>query len=992
MHFLGRKVLSFVLSLILVVGTLTVGEVALIASAANYDPIASVNYAKSHNQSDVNKGLGEWKCQNGWQCAEFVSNCLKAGGVNVYYKKVWDLKNALVNGGYGSLNKLKSNGSNQYKFSDNSGLVSKGDPLFFVCTTCGGITSSKAVPHVVLCGDGTGGYITDYAHNARHDGATHKLWQALGHSDHPNSSHHYEVYAFHMKSGSSSNPVLIPPSQVSSISGLKSTYSVGETVSVSWPSASGATSYDVVCLPLNSWGVVSQTTSTSYSKYLSSPGDYFIRVNSVNSAGTTTGSSHYFSVVCTNHVRGSYHHLDTAHPHYKYYTCSVCGAVFKTSETSYVSSCNICNPQYTLQYDANGGSGAPEKYVGNGNITLSATLPTRNGYYFLGWATSSNATTAQYQPGASYYLNGSKTLYAVWDLIDKAGPNIYDIDISYGGFSNKSLNSYTIELKVKDDSKFTINYYSYTLANGSDDAKYADTDGMLQIADGSWLCAAEFDLSSHNYERGNYYLKISAKDEWGNTTVKTMTVYVLLDSQIRIINYDYNKPTGSSGSRRDYEYLSDSKNITLDNGIPVCSDYIFLGWSTNASATNAQYLPGEELRPAGDLYLYGVWIKNENPAKGDVDGDGFVDVYDSSQILRYLDGRVTLSEIQLQRADMNNDGVVDNEDAIAILIELNNDRHTITYYANGGYGTPQAHIGTGNVSISNNIPYRTGYSFVGWATSPVATAAQYQPGDTFSLLDNTLLFAVWEKLYTLQFNTNGGTGAPSNQTGNGYVMISNTVPTRSNYTFLGWASSPSATVAQYIPGDYYSLANNSTLYAVWKTYKCEFCGQLNKTIDEYSEHMYSKHTVRCEYCGLDFAPKEQYEEHLKVCADKPVVNPTASSKINVKTTQTIDYRANVTITATATGVPEGYVLAIYDGSTKLAEGDNTKVSKNVGNMTASKTYTVKVIDASGNVQKDGSGADLSANCEVKVNTGFFAKLVAFFRGIFGVLPNVEIKP
>ncbi len=63
-------------------------------------------------------------------------------------------------------------------------------------------------------------------------------------------------------------------------------------------------------------------------------------------------------------------------------------------------------------------------------------------------------------------------------------------------------------------------------------------------------------------------------------------------------------------------------------------------------------------------------------------------------------------------------------------------------------------------------------------------------------------------------------------------------------------------------------------------------------------------------------------------------------------------------------------------------------------MTASKTYTVKIIDPSNKdtVQKDGSGAELSKNCEITVNTGFFAKLIAFFRGLFGLLPKVEIKP
>ena len=61
-------------------------------------------------------------------------------------------------------------------------------------------------------------------------------------------------------------------------------------------------------------------------------------------------------------------------------------------------------------------------------------------------------------------------------------------------------------------------------------------------------------------------------------------------------------------------------------------------------------------------------------------------------------------------------------------------------------------------------------------------------------------------------------------------------------------------------------------------------------------------------------------------------------------------------------------------------------------MKSGRTFTVKVIDANGNVQKDSSGAELSKTCEVKVNSGFFAKLIAFFRGLFRLLPNIDIKP
>ena len=147
-------------------------------------------------------------------------------------------------------------------------------------------------------------------------------------------------------------------------------------------------------------------------------------------------------------------------------------------------------------------------------------------------------------------------------------------------------------------------------------------------------------------------------------------------------------------------------------------------------------------------------------------------------------------------------------------------------------------------------------------------------------------------------------------------------------------------------------------------------------------------TAKCDRCD---ATDTRTKPGTKLDPETPV-NPTANAKLNVKASQTVDYKANVTVTATADNVPEGYVLAIYEGNTLREKGDNTKVSYKVGTMTATKTFTVKVIDANKNVQKDANGNDLAANCEVKVKSGFFDKLIAFFKGLFGALPNVEVKP
>ncbi len=129
------------------------------------------------------------------------------------------------------------------------------------------------------------------------------------------------------------------------------------------------------------------------------------------------------------------------------------------------------------------------------------------------------------------------------------------------------------------------------------------------------------------------------------------------------------------------------------------------------------------------------------------------------------------------------------------------------------------------------------------------------------------------------------------------------------------------------------------------------------------------------------------------------VNPTASAKLNAKSSTTVDYRSKVNITATASGVSDGYFLAIYSGNTLLEKGTKDKVSytpKDNNNKPAELksdvTYTVKVIDGKNAVQKDSNGKDLTANVEIKVKQSFFDKLIALFKGLFGLLPTVEIKP
>lgn len=73
--------------------------------------------------------------------------------------------------------------------------------------------------------------------------------------------------------------------------------------------------------------------------------------------------------------------------------------------------------EHTVSYNANGGTGAPDtqKKIYGSVLTLSSVRPTRDGYVFMGWATSS-AGEVSYMPGATYGTDMDITLYAVWQI------------------------------------------------------------------------------------------------------------------------------------------------------------------------------------------------------------------------------------------------------------------------------------------------------------------------------------------------------------------------------------------------------------------------------------------------------------------------------------------------------------------------------------------------------------------------------------------------
>ena len=112
--------------------------------------------------------------------------------------------------------------------------------------------------------------------------------------------------------------------------------------------------------------------------------------------------------------------------------CKVYGSgIYSGSSSTAKTNVTIpAKPSYSVNYDANGGSGAPSsqtKWYGD-TLKLSTTVPTRALYSFTGWNTKADGTGTNYAAGANYTSNAELTLYAQWSL-NYALPTITDFNV-----------------------------------------------------------------------------------------------------------------------------------------------------------------------------------------------------------------------------------------------------------------------------------------------------------------------------------------------------------------------------------------------------------------------------------------------------------------------------------------------------------------------------------------------------------------------------------
>lgn len=145
---------------------------------------------------------------------------------------------------------------------------------------------------------------------------------------------------------------------------------------------------------------------------------------------------------------------------------------------------------------------------------------------------------------------------------------------------------------------------------------------------------------------------------------------------------------------------------------------------------------------------------------------------------------------------------------------------TSDWRTTGGSAADATLSGSGTYDFNVGSLPAYGYVFASNLNSPAANSYIVVTGASLIVTTNETDYS-----YTLSYNANGGSGAPSAQTGSNTATspsytftVSNTAPTRTGYTFLGWSTSSSATAASYSGGSSITVTSSgtTTLYAVWK--------------------------------------------------------------------------------------------------------------------------------------------------------------------------------
>ena len=519
---------------------------------------------------------------------------------------------------------------------------------------------------------------------------------------------------------------------------------------------------------------------------------------------------------------------------------------------------------YTVSYNANGGSGAPSAQTKTKDVslTLSTTRPTRAGYNFLGWATSSSAASAQYQPGSTYTANANVTLYAVWEELNT-------IAINAANFPDANFRAVVSAFDKNGDGKLNEAEITAVAVIECYEKNISNLNGIEYFTALEWLYCNNNQLTTLDVSKNTalttlrcYGNQLTALDVSKNTALTKLycetnnltTLDVSKNTALTKLRCNNNQLTSLDVSKNTaltqlwcynnrLTNLDVSKNTALTELCCESNQLTTLDVSKN-TALKGLGCDGNQLTTLDvrrntaleSLSCFANHLTTLDVSKN----TALTNLYCVTNNLTTLDvsKNTALTKLRCNNNQLTSLDVSKNTALMYLDCESNqltsldvsrntaltdlsceNNSYDITLNANRSYDLSKL---PGNFNASkakswNGCTIQGSVIKVNAGVNEVSYTYDCGNGKTMPVTLNVVGVEA-PATYTVSYNANGGSGAPSAQTKTKDVSLtlSTTRPTRTGYNFLGWATSSSATSAQYQPGSTYTANANITLYAVWE--------------------------------------------------------------------------------------------------------------------------------------------------------------------------------
>ena len=279
-----------------------------------------------------------------------------------------------------------------------------------------------------------------------------------------------------------------------------------------------------------------------------------------------------------------------------------------------------------------------------------------------------------------------------------------------------------------------------------------------------------------------------------------------------------------------YQTGSTTQSLTLEKSLSVTfskAGSTFAGWNTAQDGSGTTFEDGSSYSFAAQLALYAIWQSIPLDTLSFSANGGLGSVSSVSGLVGAalnIPGAGSMTRTGYVFDDWNSQAggsgvpygsgqqiLLSNSETL--YAQWSPNTYTLQFDAQGGSAVSDISYTVGQPALVLPTPVQSGYSFLGWSTSPVGSTME---SSTVSPFLSETLYAQWSpNTYTLQFDAQGGSTVSDFNYVVGQPSLDLPTTTRVGYAFTGWFSAATSGTLIGGAGAAYRPLTSATLYSQW---------------------------------------------------------------------------------------------------------------------------------------------------------------------------------